>query len=836
VSHGSQDKVLETHGLALQEAISYFASSSEERKKFKSTLARMVERLKDVEQHGYSPPPPEPEVEDVEEEEPEVAGAAKKSQQQDINEEEEEDDDSDEEMLELRATGTANKDKNIKKKKKKKKKGQQGDSAENKKVNNALAAGSKKNESAAQSKDSKGKEDDPLVAALLGMGFSEGQIHAAVKACGGTDRATADDLVMWILGEGAVEAAAAPAPAPAPRPEPPRKPAPPKPVKAPVVVPAPVVVQQPAPVSKPKAKEPPKVVLEARISTKESQAAIKLEEENRLKEQRLAQKREEKIRRNREWNERAQARQKEEEKAKIAQAVAEANRLANERAAQAAAAQQQQQLQQAHQQLQQRQQQQQQAQQQLQQHHQQQQHAKVSAAQQVLAPPSNYFPGGVNPSAAASMMPPHPIRAPPGAMSMPPPAPAGHYGMPMHPSQSAYPQGTAGNMLAAAGRMVDVQQAAHPQLHPQQYDAGNYNPLPPPGGMPKMQHQQSWEPPSSQGPMYNTEVSSQYPSIADDSTVSSYGSGRISAPSTFSAAVPPGFRQPTASATLPPPVEESGSVASFEVEENPLGEMRATAREFVPTNFGSRPSSRNATALRQPSSLSVGPTGSLSSTSEPPQTSRLPTFSGIDMSQTSTMPPSMPQNNNGGLLGGVNSFGSSILRHSQHQAQSLDRIMTPSSEHMSPVPHSSTSSVTGMANSEEPQFPSMLGLDKGLSDPATRTPVIMETLPSGLSSSSYDGNAGGASIWGGLSAGAGRTNANTTGYGTNANTTGFAGIPLAGLPSLSLTRGSSATASLGPRSDGMTSESVLPTGLGGVGGWGATNLSGNKPTGGGSIW
>jgi hypothetical protein len=42
---------------------------------------------------------------------------------------------------------------------------------------------------------------DPLVTALLGMGFANDVILAAVKACGGSSRATADDLVTWILGQ-----------------------------------------------------------------------------------------------------------------------------------------------------------------------------------------------------------------------------------------------------------------------------------------------------------------------------------------------------------------------------------------------------------------------------------------------------------------------------------------------------------------------------------------------------------------------------------------------------------------------------------------------------------
>ena len=65
----------------------------------------------------------------------------------------------------------------------------------------------KKNKSTNESAQSKKKEDkppqenkeDPLITALLGMGFAREQIDAAVEACGGTSRATADDLVVWIL-------------------------------------------------------------------------------------------------------------------------------------------------------------------------------------------------------------------------------------------------------------------------------------------------------------------------------------------------------------------------------------------------------------------------------------------------------------------------------------------------------------------------------------------------------------------------------------------------------------------------------------------------------------
>lgn len=47
--------------------------------------------------------------------------------------------------------------------------------------------------------DKGGVVSDPLVSALISMGFSTEQIDAAVLAFGGTDRVTADDMVLWIL-------------------------------------------------------------------------------------------------------------------------------------------------------------------------------------------------------------------------------------------------------------------------------------------------------------------------------------------------------------------------------------------------------------------------------------------------------------------------------------------------------------------------------------------------------------------------------------------------------------------------------------------------------------
>ena len=137
VSHGSQDKVLETHGLALQEAINHYSSSNDEKKKFRAILERMRDRLKDVEQNGYSPPPPEPEI--IVLEEPKVVNKtpspieiAKSSsgKNDDDNESEEPD------VTELvpQEEEHDNKTTTLKKKKKRKKRGQQADtSSENSK-------------------------------------------------------------------------------------------------------------------------------------------------------------------------------------------------------------------------------------------------------------------------------------------------------------------------------------------------------------------------------------------------------------------------------------------------------------------------------------------------------------------------------------------------------------------------------------------------------------------------------------------------------------------------------------------------------------------------------
>merc|ERR1712161_171152 len=133
------------------------------------------------------------------------------------------------------------------------------------------------------------EEKDPLVTALLGMGFNEIQILAAVRACGGTHRATADDLVTWILGQGGDE----------------------------------VIIPEASSTGTEKQQE--EIDNNDQPNKEDSPARdekVQKEEDARQQEEtirRLAAKRDEARRRNREWNNREQARQEQKAKAKVAQ-------------------------------------------------------------------------------------------------------------------------------------------------------------------------------------------------------------------------------------------------------------------------------------------------------------------------------------------------------------------------------------------------------------------------------------------------------------------------------------------------------------------------------------
>jgi len=173
VQSGNYEEFIETHGLALQEMTNAFFNHHQERRIFTKKLDRVHQRLSNVEKNGYTP-------------------LSKDKADSMIDYESQTED-----AVLNRPESSSSRNK----KKKKKKKKQNGKDAESRTAANTGA--NQKNSDLSQSNSIESKEEkDPLVTALLGMGFNEDQIMSAVKVCGGTHRATADDLVTWILGQG----------------------------------------------------------------------------------------------------------------------------------------------------------------------------------------------------------------------------------------------------------------------------------------------------------------------------------------------------------------------------------------------------------------------------------------------------------------------------------------------------------------------------------------------------------------------------------------------------------------------------------------------------------
>ena len=158
VKDGIFHDALETHGFALQDIQKTFLENHNDRKVFSKSLENASKRIHEVEVNGYIVPGLLGDVKGP-------SGGAKK-----------------------------------RKKKKKKNQEIQKDSQVSKEGAIALAPISSAPMSVVMEAP---PEDfsDPLVTALLGMGFANDVILAAVKACGGSSRATADDLVTWILGQ-----------------------------------------------------------------------------------------------------------------------------------------------------------------------------------------------------------------------------------------------------------------------------------------------------------------------------------------------------------------------------------------------------------------------------------------------------------------------------------------------------------------------------------------------------------------------------------------------------------------------------------------------------------
>jgi len=272
VQSSNYEEVIETHGVALQEMTNIFFSHHQERRIFMKKLDRVHQRLSNVEMNGYTPLSMD-EADSLIDSEFQTEDAVPNQTE-------------------------ASSSRNRKKKKKKKK--QNSKEAESRTEVNAGA--NQKNSSSPQSNLIESKEEkDPLVIALLGMGFNEDQIIAAVKACGGMHRATADDVVTWILGQGDNEESSGES-------------------------------QNSFEMSE-KAQQirgqSNKVSRGEGSGSNKQKEILQQQEATRQKEEtarRLAAKREEARRRNREWNNREQARQEKEAKAKVAQKIQSVNR------------------------------------------------------------------------------------------------------------------------------------------------------------------------------------------------------------------------------------------------------------------------------------------------------------------------------------------------------------------------------------------------------------------------------------------------------------------------------------------------------------------------------
>jgi hypothetical protein len=258
----------------LQEMATTAFSNQTEKRAFLKSLERIIKRLADVEENGYSPPERQRSPSIVESED---SSELPKD---------------DQDQFETAAS-----------RKRKKKKGK-------KKVPQQQApkgVGSVKSTSAsvASSQDSFGPEkheEDPMVMALLGMGFTHEQIMEAAKACGGMNRATADDLVAWIFGQvdGADNTAEETEQ---------------NDISFEVIA---------TTAAKPSQKKNADASREEEVTRKSSESDPKREKQEAKEKEaaaRLAAKREEKRRRNREWNNREQARQEEEANAKMDMAM-----------------------------------------------------------------------------------------------------------------------------------------------------------------------------------------------------------------------------------------------------------------------------------------------------------------------------------------------------------------------------------------------------------------------------------------------------------------------------------------------------------------------------------
>lgn len=769
---GNHDKIFETHGIALQEVAGHFLSHTEEKRKFLKLLDRNVERLKDIERNGYTP------------------------RKNEMPKEEEEAD-----MKRINSTVS---DSSIRKKKKKKKKQQQ---QQQQQATEAITP--KVANPTADVVSISENDKDPLVSLLLGMGFTEKQIKAAAKACGGTNRATADDLIAWIFAEESGEHESDDR----------------SQQNQSVVDTMPTVKEE---------KLHPNVEDERVKEAKRLEEAVKREEEARIVAQRLAAKREETRRRNREWNNRTQVRQREEEQAKLEEirartvastqtrtqsssiptagasffpvgqgAVPQAPNLSASTSS----------------------------------------YAQVKLQSQMAGMNSAVDLGQFNNGAAARR----------GGTKIETPiilSRNDNIGGNPQILQKMKQNQTASSAAAQVYQYDQPSQGYPPILDAasQQFHQVNNDVIPGQGYQSMASDavaSQGFLPLTSMGPQGFSsqnfpqmgemtspgfgqivadgapQTYSQMGATDDTSTVSSLGSGmgKVGTTANVNSSIPPGFR--SAPATLETQTEE---YYSYHVNENPMGEMRATAQEFVPISF----------AQSQPQVQS--------------HVQSAPATSGTTSNVSAHFNPSASTSSDQVVISRLRSFSesgaSSLLMAPGQHITSYDRLaaMNPSSD-QSGLPPSAASSVTGVSTLAEDNF---------IAAPAAAN--VLETISA---AGSFDGGAGSginastassAAIWGNLNSGnVNAANLTSTSSSSTINPSGI--VPnatalsgLVGLPSFSQNNtGGQLDQSSGPiagsllsqQLDGMAGQTTRETSDIGAG-WGSSMMGGGNT--GGSIW
>ena len=634
IQSGKHEDVFESHGVALQEMTNSFLCNHNERRVFLRTLERVLKRLVDVETNGYTPP---------------TLDNTSVAESEETNQE----------SLQEEAESPAAR----KRKKKKKKKKQAQKEAEAAKNNAATAAPAN-----LVPVDEKQQEKDPLVNALLGMGFTEEQISAAAKACGGTHRATADDLVTWILcqnGDDNITDTSEPNH---------------------------TENDQPPPQEEFEVDEGKVEKVEAADNVKVTEEAVRQQEEAA---KRMAAKREEKRRRNREWNIREQARRQEQAKAKITQAMV-LPRLVPPAPGYSA--------------------------------------AYPNLQSTVQSNPQTGTPNGMHAGMKAGVAP----RLNTGTVAVA--TNSADLERPLSVSGAPIPP-AAMNPTAPPTSMTQMQ--ITPQTAPNVAKGTDFPSL--------SQTVQSLNPPAVSrvptaqpaAPLGNSYV---FPMGDDEKTVSSFGSNRglsvnsaSFVPSSFQHAPtvppvppqagvpPPGFRPPV---TAP-------STKARPVQSNPLGEIRATAKAFVPSNFtAAAPSAAPPAANTNVASLP-------GSFTDPPFHHPGPIM-GSNLHPVSNLPPVATNSfDKSGLAVGILNPGAGGPPTSGLLGSSLpDRVpsVTPVSQDSVPAT-SASSSLTPVPSSEEQalSIPIVFGAE----------PQPDQGTSSLLSSTFTNGPpVGGMSIWG----------------------------------------------------------------------------------------